>query len=290
MRKVESETLFRKHTDPLWIQNHLLPIPHNTTASNATATFVKRKDRRYVLTCRHVLKELEKLKGSNQLPHAALTLLVNDSLEAVPSHITQQVIEVNPQAPEPQFMENEVDIALAPIDDRNWELLSGVKKKAVIDLDDWRAPNWNRIGYCLAAGYPDEHKGISTHNNVLVVTTKLVTVIAEIKEGEGPAPNNPEFTFHDRVKDLKGYTFSGMSGGPVYAVEGREQRCVEDEELFPVGIAFEGRPSTNKPGTENQHNKGVFLSQGDFYIRACILTPRTFDEWLARTGLEAEAN
>jgi hypothetical protein len=39
-----------------------------------------------------------------------------------------------------------------------------------------------------------------------------------------------------------GYHFSGMSGGPVYAIEGHEQRKVEDEELFPVGIVFRGVP------------------------------------------------
>ena len=40
--------------------------------------------------------------------------------------------------------------------------------------------------------------------------------------------------------------FSGLSGGPLYVVEGQEEHEIEDEELFPVGIVFEGYPSSGR--------------------------------------------
>ena len=166
---------------------------------------------------------------------------------------------------------------------KSGRFLSDLKKKTVIDLDDWREPNWNNIGYYVAAGYPEHHKGITRHDGSLLVTTPLVTVIA--KSEKGLAPNSPEFTFFGHPEDLKGYTFSGISGGPVYAVEGDEQRWVEDDELFPVGIAFEGHPSTAMTDRGSQEANGAILAQGDFCIRAYTLTPQSFEKWLNETDL-----
>ena len=276
MGETKSLTIFRKHTDPLWIHNQF----HTPNTPNATATFVKWNDRRYVVTCRHVISVLENLKKSGQLSDAALALLAFDSLEV---GALSQVINVNPRVPIPQLREDQVDIALANIDDQDWQTISVLKNKTVIDLDQWREPNWNKIGYCVVAGYPDEHKGLLWHDEALFVTTKLVTAI--VKTEEHPAPNRPEFTLHDHLGDLKGYSFSGMSGGPVYAVEGVEQRYVQDGELFPVGIAFEGHPSTNKLDIGSQQDNFGFLTQGDLCIRAYTLTPHYFEEWLSRTDL-----
>ena len=213
-----------------------------------------------------------------------VNLALQDLSEVAPSHPTRHAIGVNARAPVSQLMANEIDVALAHVDDRDWNILSDCKNKTVIDLDNWREPNWDNIGYYVAAGYPNEHKELVMHTDGMMVATKLITAIA--KMDVVPSPTRPEFTLHGHLGELQGYAFSGMSGGPVYAVEGDEQREVEDEELFPVGIAFEGYPSTNKPDKGSQEdNATTILSQGDFCIRAHTLTPKTFEEWLRGTDL-----
>jgi hypothetical protein len=37
-----------------------------------------------------------------------------------------------------------------------------------------------------------------------------------------------------------------LSGGPLHVPEGPEERSVEDEELFPIGITFQGFPSSGR--------------------------------------------
>jgi hypothetical protein len=73
-----------------------------------------------------------------------------------------------------------------------------------------------------------------------------------------------------------GYYFSGISGGTLYAVE--------EEILVPVGIVFEGYPSTKKQA-EARANSTAFLDEHDIFIRALTLTPEIFEEWLRRAKL-----
>jgi hypothetical protein len=71
-------------------------------------------------------------------------------------------------------------------------------------------------------------------------------------------------------------------------VEKPEQRYVEDDELFPVGIVFEGFPSTGRPdvpGAPQRDPKEAFLNEQDLFFRALALTPDIFDEWLRESGL-----
>jgi hypothetical protein len=71
-------------------------------------------------------------------------------------------------------------------------------------------------------------------------------------------------------------------------VEKPEQRYVEDDELFPVGIVFEGFPGTGRPdvpGAPQRDPKEAFLNEQDLFFRALALTPDIFDEWLRESGL-----
>ena len=83
-----------------------------------------------------------------------------------------------------------------------------------------------------------------------------------------------------------GYAFSGMSGGAVYAIEGSERTEVEDDELFPVGIAYEDSPSTHRAREHDvEHAGNSIFSDRDMFIRALMLTPGIFDDWLERCGM-----
>ena len=77
-----------------------------------------------------------------------------------------------------------------------------------------------------------------------------------------------------------------MSGGAVYAIEGSEQCELDDEKLVPVGIVYEGIPSTRE-STERIGDSaaaGIFTEQ-DISFRALRLTPDSFDNWLEKSGI-----
>ena len=108
--------------------------------------------------------------------------------------------------------------------------------------------------------------------------------------------NEPQFSLYSRLKDPPRYGFSGMSGGPVYAIEESKIKgdprfpigeddprfpIGEDDPRFPIGIVFEGSPSTIK-SAEQSHESTTqgFLDKRDILLRVLTLTPETFDEWL----------
>jgi hypothetical protein len=79
--------------------------------------------------------------------------------------------------------------------------------------------------------------------------------------------------------------FSGLSGGPLYFVEGLEERQVEDDELFPAGIVFQGYPSSGRTDAiEARDPSAAFLTEKDLFIRALALSPQIFDEWTRDCG------
>jgi hypothetical protein len=76
-----------------------------------------------------------------------------------------------------------------------------------------------------------------------------------------------------------------MSGRPVYAVEGHEERDAEDDDLFPIGIIFEGFPGSGRPDAQGRRDPAsAFLTDRDLFFRALTLTPEIFDEWLQMAG------
>lgn len=75
----------------------------------------------------------------------------------------------------------------------------------------------------------------------------------------------------DRPSD---WGFSGMSGGPMFALGQNDQPC-------PVGIVFEGYPS----GEDGGRSKDAFLGDHDVLIRGHLLTPDIFGTWLRAANL-----
>jgi hypothetical protein len=153
----------------------------------------------------------------------------------------------------------------------------------VIDLDALKMPDWSQVRYGLAAGYPDGHKNNTTQQDVGVVATQLIVVVAEF--ASKPRSEQKTITLNSVLNDPHTWYFSGLSGGPLYVVEGMEKRHADYEEFFPVGIVFEGYPSSGcEEALANPDRAASFLSETDIFIRAHALMPDIFDEWVRDCG------
>ena len=293
--KTKPESLPFRQTAPVWFQDYFLSTGHDETTRNATVTFVKRRGCHYAVTCRHVLEavtEPETVPGA-RLPTMALEV---DQVVLNFSSITMEGIKSTFWAPKPERQSTRPDIALAKIDDSRWELLSSRKNNKVgIDLDSWREPNWSDVQSCLASGYADEHKEKTTlEDGSEKLATWFLKVVTELDTTL--ELNEPKFSLYSHLDDPPVYGFSGMSGGPLYAIEESKIKgdprfpigeddprflIGEDEALFPIGIVFEGSPSTIK-SAEQSHESTTqgFLDKRDILLGVLTLTPETFDEWL----------
>lgn len=260
----------RKNTDPLWIQDHFLGTGHTEQTRNATATFVKRNGINYFITCRHVLEARlnpEVVPGS-RFPTLALHL---EAAVLNFSAITVHGLQVMAAAPYAAQKKEEVDIAICEISSNYWSLLQERKNKVAIDLDTWTPPTWSKVKYGVATGYPDEHKRLVTINGRDMVGVNNTHAVAEFTTQ--PTSTHETYTIYSRIDKPHGLYFSGLSGGPLYAIEGHLGDEISDNKLKAIGITFEGAPSS-------QHSPAGFLGENDIYIQALALTPERFDAWL----------
>ena len=144
------------------------------------------------------------------VPHArnpTLAIVIDRAVLNL-SYFTAKGLALGITTPQAESKRDEIDVAIAPL--------------------AWREPDWNSVKWCLAAGYPDEHKKQVVHDGTDKVSNQLVTVVAEAASQLGRAERC--ITLSSTLDKPHGFYFSGMSGGPVYAVEGAEQRTVEDDE------------------------------------------------------------
>ena len=283
--KTKLESLPFRQTAPVWLQDRFLFTGRDETTRNATGTFVKRRGCHYMVTCRHVLEtvtEPETVPGA-PLPTMALEV---DRVVLNFSFLTMEGIKSTVRAPEPKIQSTPDDIALAKLSDFHWELLSSRKNKVAIDLDSWREPNWSDVQSCLTVGYADEHKEKTTlEDGSEKIATRFLNVVTKLDTTL--ELNEPKFSLYSRLDDPSVSGFSGISGGPVYAIEESKIKddplfpIGEDESLFPIGIVFEGSPSTIE-SAERSHESTTqeFLDKRDILLRVLTLTPETFDEWL----------
>jgi hypothetical protein len=277
-----TESLPRRNSDPIWLQDYFVHTGHDANTRNGTATFVKRKGLHYVCTCRHIL---ESIQDPTVVPNAefpTLALAVDKAIINL-ARMTANGPELVMRTPGPETEHGETDIAIAPLDAGTWRLLTTKKNKSAIDLDHWREPNWSTVRFGLACGYPDEHKKNVSANSIDQVANRLITVVAELASTPGNASRT--ITLHSALSAPHTWYFSGLSGGPLYLVEGLEERQAEDDELFPVGIVFQGYPSSGRSeAMESRDAAAAFLTDTDLFIRALALSPPIFDEWLRDCG------
>jgi hypothetical protein len=279
----EPESLPRRHTDPAWLQDHFLGTGHDETARSATFTFIRRRGRHYAVTCRHIMEAVADPKMVPAAKNPTLALHVDRAVLNL-SCFTAKGLALAVHAPRAETKHEEVDVAIAPLTGGYWDLLTKHKDKVPIDLDAWREPDWSSVKYCLAVGYPDERKKNVAADDGQKVANQLTTAVAEVSSRLGRFERL--IALSSTLEKPHGFYFSGMSGGPVYAVEGHEQRKVEDDELFPIGIIFEGFPSSGRADTQGGKDPAsAFLTDRDLFFRALTLTPEFFDEWLQKAGI-----
>lgn len=136
----------------------------------------------------------------------------------------------------------------------------------------------------MAVGYEDEGKKIISSDGANMVATPFLNVVAELSSTV--SSETTMFAMSSELSSSHRYWLSGMSGGTVYAMEGSDQPEVQDEELLPVGIVFGGFPSKKQAiDPNNAEATGAFLTERDILIRAVMLTPDTFDDWLKKSGI-----
>ena len=283
MTEAIPDSLPRRQTDPLWVQHHFLKMGHNENTPNATATFVKRRGRHYMVTCGHVLRTVAHRRHMGGETRLTMALHVDRTVLDL-SSVGPEGIVLGVRTPEAELQSEPADIALAYLEPSSWEILSRSKNKTAINLDSWQAPNWNAVQKCLAVGYENEGKTTVRSGGSEKIATRLLNVVADLCSI--PVDGMTGFVLMSELDRPHGYAFSGMSGGAVYAIEGSERSEVEDDELFPVGIVYEGHPSTHRfreQGAEGDENS--ILSNRDIFIRALTLTPGIFDDWLERSGI-----
>jgi hypothetical protein len=70
-----TDSLPRRNSDPIWLQDFYLRTGHDANTRSGTATFVKRNGVFYVCTCRHILESVKdpKMVPGAKFPTLALT-------------------------------------------------------------------------------------------------------------------------------------------------------------------------------------------------------------------------
>ena len=200
------------------------------------------------------------------------------------SSVGPEGVVLSVRTPEAELHSAPADIALANLDPSRWNILKDSKNKTAIDLDSWQAPDWSVVQKCLAVGYENEGKSKIESGDSEKIATRFLNAVADLRSM--PADDATGFELMSELDKPHGYAFSGMSGGAVYAIEGSERTEVEDDELFPVGIVYEGYPSTHGArGGDEEPAEGSIFSERDIFIRALMLTPGIFDYWLERSGI-----
>jgi len=273
----------RRNTDPLWLQDFYLGTGHDADTRSGTGSFIKRNGKIYVCTCRHIVDGVQDPKMVPKAKFPTLALAFSGGYINL-AHMGKNGVEQHMRAPGPATDHAKTDIAIGSLDAGTWDMYARRKGKQPIDLDDWKEPDWSKVRWGLANGYPDEHKENVKTGNIEEVANRLVTVVAEVTSN--PHKDQRTITLNSALNKPHNWYFSGLSGGPLYVVEGKEERDAEDEELFPVGIVYEGYPSSGRPDNTGARDAAqAFLNQNDLFIRALALTPAIFDEWLAACGL-----
>jgi hypothetical protein len=184
------------------------------------------------------------------------------------SFLGETGLKITLRAPDPVDGAAEADVAIAPVPDQYWSMLTSRKGKAAIDLDNWREPLWSAtLGY--AAGYMDEHKSLTELGGAEKVASPMLSATAEVANTIGP--DRDFIVLQSRLAAAPALFFSGISGGPLYLISSQG-------ELMPAGIIFEGYPSTKTEAEARSADS--FLDERDIFFRALTLTPERFAEWL----------
>lgn len=268
------------HTIQLWVQDAFGRVLREYIPQNATGTFIKRRGRKYIVTAGHVANAVH-AQRAGQSRAATIAMRCNTTilnLATIPSGSIRHSL----RSAAVDNAESFPDVAVAPLNDFFQTVLFEQSHKVPIDLDAWSEPHWPSVQYCLVAGYPDEHKEWTQVGKSSGIKSLFVTPIVELASTLDPG--RPTFTLMNTMKAPHGYHFSGMSGGPVYAID-PDEHADSTMNLTAIGIVFEGHPGSRRPDDLNASGCPGFLTDHDVFFRVMTLTPTHFDGWLRNAGL-----
>lgn len=268
------------HTIQLWVQDAFGRVIREYIPQNATGTFIKRRGRQYIVTAGHVANAVH-VRQIGRSRAAIIAMRCNTTILNLAAFHSGG-IRYSLRSAAADNAGTIPDVAVAPLSDFFQNVLFEKSHKAPIDLDAWSEPQWPSVQYCLAAGFPSEHKRWTQVGQASAIKSLFVTPIAELNSTLDPGL--PTFTLMSTMENPHGYHFSGMSGGPVYAIDPVE-RLDSTTNLFPIGIVFEGHPGSSRPDDENGSGSSGFLTDRDVFFRVMTLTPTYFDDWLYNAGL-----
>ena len=251
---------------PLFIGNYFAADGRTPDTPSATATLVRFKGRLFVVTCEHVRKTAYAAPGQTASVGVGRTIINLSSWGADSSTGQAQLIPALRQL----RLESNRDLSIAAVPAHYLDLLNRYKTKVPIDLDRHQAPDWSRVKFGLAVGFPNRLKAADGD----ALLSKMIEVTAELNST--PGPNDAFVTLHSEASAPSEYGLSGISGGPIFAL-------TDQLPPLPIGIVFEGHPSGEDTDRDASQ---AFLNENDLFIRGLVLTPATFATWLDKCGLD----
>lgn len=279
--EVELDKRVHASCAPLFATGRHGELAHTSHTLNATVTFVKHRERYYAVTCHHVLDAFrtEAVRAKKIL----IPSIHSGKLISQFSNLTHQMrhrwsfhscrdfadlaIWDDEEAMRDITRSNlsRPDIAIADITSY-WEVISKPRTLTPIDLDNWTAPPWEKFDKLFAAyGFPTGHKSqVGT-----TISAPMPRIAVEM--ANRPSQDRPIFTLHSTVENPHGWGFSGISGGPVLAID------ADAELIHFIGLVFEGTPSEALEPTQPD----AIFGPADIFLSCYQLTPSIFDSWLA---------
>lgn len=252
-----------RNCEPLFLSSPFIQCGHNVEKANGTITFIEYRTRIFGITCAHVYYEQIRsgkwltLHGSERYIYqlGAFTAKGYESLFR-PMRKASDI--------------DGTDIAIIELGETIRQIHFPRKNKEAINLDTWAEPNWSEVQVPVAFGYPTEHK-IQSED---FISAPLAAVAAAVTRPLSPSEST--FLIASSLETDNTLYFSGMSGGPVYHV------ASPDTDPSLIGIVFEGVPGSSIEW--QSRGEQSFLSRKDIQIRAHILTPAIFEDWLRLVG------
>ena len=169
----------------------------------------------------------------------------------------------------PGESESYLDLAIADVS-QHWATLSKEcgNRPIEIDRENWHEPRWAHAKLLAAAGWPEMGKRNVTANGKPRVRGSITLIIADVSGGI--SRHEDIILMNSRLDAPHGWYFSGVSGGPIYVIQG--------DLIIPAGLLYEGWPQAKD---ERQGE----LTPNDILIRGVTLTPSNFEKWLSSARL-----
>ena len=214
------------------------------------------------MTCRHVHDAVDKVADQIAYLRAGRSVLRLAGWTSI--GLQSALVDVR------HDLGDDTDISFCKLPEFYWTLLTEQAGRASIDLDSYQPPTWRAVRFCLAAGFPTGHKSTVGNN----VAAPMIEVIAEV--ASDLSDQRQRFVLHSQLDERNRFGFSGMSGGPIFALD-------DEGDPTPLGIVYRGHPSGAAHSAEDTSAR--FLDENDVLIRGLLLTPTTFNSWLVKASV-----